>query len=176
MDKKVNYQSKIKSRRKLVLIAQKLRRQGKKIIMTGGCFEILHPGHTRYLQKAKKLGDVLIVAVNSDDSAKRNKGQKRPINNQEIRVEIIASLESVDYVTIFNELTPKEIINQVRPHIWVKGGQYKPEEMPETPIIRRYGGKIKILPLERGFSVSNLVEKIVKEKPIKIHQTGSFAR
>lgn len=176
MDKKMNYQNKIKSREKLVLIAQKLRQQGKKIIMTGGIFDILHPGHTRYLQKAKKLGDVLIVAVNSDDSAKRNKGPKRPINNQESRVEIIASLESVDYVTIFDELTPKEIIAEVKPDIWVKGGHYKEVEMPETSTVKQYGGKVKILPLEKDFSVSDLVDKIVKEKPLKIHRKGSFSK
>ena len=165
---KIDYQKKIKSRGRLALIAQKLRQRGKKTVMSGGVFDILHPGHTRYLQKAKKLGDVLIVAVNSDDSAKKIKGPKRPINNQEIRMEMIAALESVDYVTIFDELTPKEIIAQVKPDMWVKGGQYREEEMPETPIIRRYGGKIKILSIEEDFSVSGLVGKIIKEKPIKI--------
>jgi len=172
----MNYQNKIKSRSELVLIAQKLRRQGKKIVMTGGIFDILHPGHTRYLQKAKKLGDALIVAINTNDSTRRNKGPKRPINNQEIRAEIIAALESVDYVTIFNESTPKEIIAQVKPDMWVKGGQYREEEMPETPIIRRYGGKVKILPPEEDFSVSGLVEKIIKEKPIKVLREENFIR
>lgn len=176
MNRKTDYQNKIKSRDELVIVAQKIRLQGKKIVMTGGIFDVLHPGHTRYLQKAKKLGDILIVVVNSDDSTRRNKGPKRPINNQEIRMEIIASLESVDYVTIFNELTPKEIITEVKPHIWVKGGQYKSGEMPEAPVIRKYGGKIRILPLEKGFSVSDLVKKILKEEPIKSYQKESSAR
>lgn len=175
-NKKSNYQEKLKSRKKIVLITQKLKRGGKKIVMTGGIFDILHPGHTRYLQKAKKLGDVLIVAVNSDSSTKKNKGPKRPINNQGARTEIIAALESVDYVTIFNEVTPEKIIAQAEPNIWVKGGHYKKEKMPETLIVKRYGGKVKILPLEKGFSVTGLVEKIIKEKPIKVLPKESFSR
>lgn len=176
MDKKNNCQNKLKSREEIELIAQKLRAAGKRITMTGGFFDILHPGHTRYLQKAKKLGDILIVAVNSDDSTRKNKGSKRPINNQEIRAEMVAALESVNYVTIFNELTPRKIISQVKPHIWVKGGDYKPEEMPETSLVKQYGGRVKILPLEKNFSVSGLVDKIIKEKPFKIRQKGSFVQ
>lgn len=172
----MNYQKKLKSRKEIASIAQKLRREGKKIIMTGGFFDLLHPGHTRYLQKAKQLGDALIVAVNSDDSARRNKGPKRPINNQVARAEILAALGSVDYVVIFDELTPKEIIAEIKPDIWVKGGHYKEEEMPETPIVKQYGGKIKILPLEEGFSVSMLVEKIIKDKPVKISKRESFCQ
>ena len=157
-------------------IVQKLRKAGEKIVMTGGVFDLLHPGYTRYLQKAKSLGDILIVAINSDHSARENKGPKRPINNQETRAEIIAALEAVDYVTVFDELTPKEIIAQIKPHLWVKGGHYKPEEMPEAPIVKQYGGKIIILPLEKDFSVSRLVDKITKEAPVKVPQKGSFAR
>lgn len=176
MNKIFDYQEKIKSKEKITLIAEKLHQQKKKIIMAGGFFDILHPGHTRYLQKSRKLGDVLIVAVNSDSSTKKNKGPKRPINNQKVRTEILASLESVDYVTIFNELTPKKIIAEVKPDIWVKGGHYKEAEMPETPTVKQYGGKVKILPLEENFSVSTLVKKIIKEKPIKIPQTRSFSK
>lgn len=172
----MNYQNKIKSREKLISIAKKLHQQGKKIIMTGGFFDIIHPGHTRYLQKAKNLGDVLIVVVNSDDSTRKNKGPKRPINNQEIRLEILSSLESVDYVAIFSELTPKEIIAEIKPSVWIKGGHYKIREMPETLTVKQCGGKVKIISLEKGFSVSNLVKKIIKEKPTKICQTGSFSR
>lgn len=176
MNKKIDYRRKIKSKEDLILIARKLRQKGKKIVMTGGMFDFLHPGHTRYLQKAKELGDLLIVAVNSDDSTRRNKGPKRPINPQRSRAEIIAALESVDYVTIFDELTPKEIIAQVKPHIWVKGGQYKKKEMPETPIVKKYGGQVKILPLEEGFSVSDMVEKIIRESPLKVSRKGSFVK
>lgn len=172
----MNYQSKIKSREKLISIAKKLHQQGNKIIMTGGFFDIIHPGHTRYLQKAKNLGDILIVVVNSDGSTRNNKGPKRPINNQEIRLEIIASLESVDYVAIFNELTPKEIIAEIKPSVWIKGGQYKETEIPETLTVKQCGGKVIIIPLEKDFSVSSLIEKIIKEKPTKICQTGSFSR
>lgn len=172
----MTYQNKILSRTRFVSLVRNLKRSGKKIVMTGGVFDILHPGHTRYLEEAKRLGDILLVAVNSDESTRKIKGPKRPINNQKVRIELLAALESVDYVTIFDELTPKEIINQVRPNIWVKGGQYKKEEMPETSVIKGYGGKIKILPLERGFSVSDLVEKIIKEKPLKTHQVGIFVR
>lgn len=176
MNKISNYQEKIKTKTKITLIAKKLHQQKKKIVMAGGFFDILHPGHTRYLQKSRKLGDILIVAVNSDSSTRKNKGPKRPINNQKVRTEILAALESIDYVTIFNELTPKEIIAEVKPDIWVKGGHYKEAEMPETLTVKQYGGKVKILPLEENFSVSTLVEKIVKEKPVKIPQTKSFSQ
>lgn len=144
--------------------------------MTGGVFNILHPGHARYLQKAKKLGDLLIVAVNSDLSTRKIKGPKRPINSQETRTEMLAALESVDYVTIFVETTPINIIKAIKPDIWVKRGQYKENEMPETNIVKKYKGLVRILPLEGRFSASSLVENILEKKPIKQHQKGSFVR
>src|SRR3972149_5936992 len=156
MSKVLRYQDKIKTRDEMTNIVSQLRRQNKKVVMTGGFFDILHPGHTRYLQQAKNMGDVLIVALNSDESTRKNKGPKRPINPQGIRAEILAALESVDYVVIFDEVTPKEIIAEIKPNVWVKGGQYKAEEMPESPIVRSCGGEIKIVPLVGGFSVSDL--------------------
>ena len=176
MNKNIGCKQKLVSLQTLARKVAVLKKQGKKIVMTGGFFDIIHPGHTRYLQKARNLGDVLIVAINSDESTRKNKGPKRPINDEKTRAEIIAALESVNYVTIFNELTPKEIIAEVKPDIWVKGGQYKEAEMPETSIIKQYGGKVKILPLEKSFSVSGLVEKIIKEKPVKISEKESFCR
>lgn len=176
--KEHNYKEKIKTRKELKKITQNLKQKRKKIIMTAGFFDILHPGHTRFLQEAKKLGDILMVAINSDSSTRRNKGPKRPINSQEIRTEVLAALESVDYVTVFNELTPVKIINQIKPHIWVKGGEYKIEEMPETPIVKRYGGEVKIIKIigNEEFSVSDLVEKILKEKPYKNLSKESYSK
>ena len=176
MSKNISCKQKLLSRPTLVRKVAILKKQGKKIVMAGGFFDILHPGHTRYLEKARNLGDVLIVAINSDESTRKNKGPKRPINNEKTRAEILTALESVNYVTIFNELTPKEIIAEVKPDIWVKGGHYKKAEMPETAIIKQYGGKVKILPFEKGFSVSGLVEKIIKQKPVKISKKEGFWR
>lgn len=173
---KFNYRKKIKTPSKLVEVVKNLKRNNKTIVMSGGVFDILHPGHTRYLEKTKNMGDILIVAVNSDSSTRKIKGPKRPINNQKIRTEMLAALESVDYVVIFNQIVPNEIIELIKPNIWVKGGHYKIEEMPEAKIINQYGGKIKIIPTEEGFSVSGLVNKIIKQEPLKIHQKNSYER
>ena len=113
---------KIYTRDKLKAEVARLKREGKKVVFTNGCFDILHAGHTRYLREAKKLGDVLILALNSDSSVRAIKGEKRPIVPQTERAEVVASLASVDYVTIFDELTPLELIEMLQPDVIVKGG------------------------------------------------------
>jgi D-beta-D-heptose 7-phosphate kinase/D-beta-D-heptose 1-phosphate adenosyltransferase len=154
---------KIKNLSQLKKIVEKLKKENKKIIFTNGCFDLLHIGHIRYLQEAKKLGDCLIVALNSDNSVRKLKGEKRPLVPEEERAEIISSLSCVDYVIIFEELTPENIILNLKPHIQVKGGDYKIEDIPERKIVESYGGKVMIVPEVKGYSTTNLVEKILEQ-------------
>lgn len=137
-----------------------LKSQNKKVVFTNGCFDILHVGHLRYLNEAKKQGDVLIIGVNSDASVKRLKGESRPINNQFDRAEMLSGLKAVDYTVIFEEDTPEELISTLKPSIHVKGGDYKKEDLPETKIVESYGGEVRILSFVEGKSTTNIVKKI----------------
>lgn len=137
-----------------------LKSQNKKVVFTNGCFDILHVGHLRYLNEAKKQGDVLIIGVNSDASVKRLKGETRPINNQFDRAEMLSGLKAVDYTVIFEEDTPEELIATLKPSIHVKGGDYKKEDLPETKIVESYGGEVRILSFVEGKSTTNIVKKI----------------
>jgi D-beta-D-heptose 7-phosphate kinase/D-beta-D-heptose 1-phosphate adenosyltransferase len=144
-------------------IIQKLKKTGKKVVFTNGCFDILHVGHVNYLQKAKKLGDVLIVALNTDSSIRKLKGKNRPIVSEKDRAKVIAALECVNYVTFFNELTPFKIISNLRPDILIKGADYKNKEIVGSDIVLSYGGKVKTVPLVKGKSTTILIEKIKDE-------------
>jgi len=124
-----------------------LRHKGKKIVFTNGCFDILHIGHMRYLQAARALGDVLVVAVNSDSSVKKIKGENRPINSQLNRAELLSGFECVDFVIIFEETTANNTILYLKPEFYVKGGDIEIENAPETPIVKSYGGSVCIIPL-----------------------------
>lgn len=137
-----------------------LRAQRKRIVSTNGCFDLLHVGHVRILEAAKKLGDVLIVGINSDDSVRRLKGPARPITNESDRAEILTSLTCVDYVTIFDEDTPVEFLKLVRPDIHVKGSDYDSLELAETPVVESFGGQVKILELVPDRSTSSIVARI----------------
>ncbi len=137
-----------------------LRGQGKRIVSTNGCFDILHVGHVRILKQSKELGDILVVGINSDASVKKLKGEDRPINSQDDRAELLSSLECVDIVSIFDEGTPVEFLKVVKPDIHVKGADYKPQDLEETPVVESFGGKVKILPLVPQKSTTSLVEKI----------------
>ncbi len=150
----------ITNREELKLMIKNLKNNGKKIIFTNGCFDILHTGHINYLAKAKELGDILIVAVNSDDSVQKLKGKQRPINKLEDRMFILASLFFIDFVTYFNENTPIEIIKIIQPDIHVKGGDYKIDNLPEKSIVEAYGGQIIILPFVEGYSTTSILEKL----------------
>jgi rfaE bifunctional protein nucleotidyltransferase chain/domain len=153
---------KIKSIKELRSVIEDLRKQNKKIVTTNGVFDILHLGHVRYLQEAKKLGDVLVVALNSDSSVKQIKGPKRPINNQKARVEVLAALEFVDYVVIFNEINPIKILSEIKPNIHIKGGDYKINQIIEKDIVEKNNGKIVLIPEVKGWSTTDLINKIVK--------------
>ena len=141
-------------------LVKKLKEDGKKVVFTNGCFDILHIGHLRYLNEAKELGDILIVGVNSDASVRRLKGETRPINSEEDRAEMLTGLKAVDYTVIFEEDTPVELIGELKPSIHVKGGDYKVEDLPESEVVFAYGGEVKILSLVDGRSTSNVVKKI----------------
>jgi 3-deoxy-manno-octulosonate cytidylyltransferase (CMP-KDO synthetase) len=136
------------------------RAAGRKIVFTNGCYDILHAGHVQLLQAARALGDVLVVGVNSDASVKRLKGESRPINSQDARAFVLASLGCVDAVTIFPEDTPVETIETVRPDIHVKGGDYQPDDLPEAVTVRKHGGEVHIVPLREGFSTTGTLEKL----------------
>ena len=165
MQKIVDTSTKIKSLDELQKIVSLLRSENKNIVFTNGCFDILHLGHVKLLEKAKGFRDVLIVGVNSDSSIKHLKGNDRPINTQEERLGIIAALECVTYVICFNESTPINLISQLKPDIHVKGGEYNPNDyakMPEAEVIHAYGGEVRIVPNVVGKSTTNVIEKILK--------------
>lgn len=141
-------------------VVSKLKAQNKKIVTTNGCFDILHVGHVRYLQKAKSYGDVLIIAVNSDNSVKKIKGNSRPINNQNDRLEVLDALKSVDFVVLFEETSPINLILQIKPDIHTKGGDYTIETLPEAKKILEIGTKIEFIPFVNGKSTTAVIEKM----------------
>ena len=153
--------SKIKTIKELKNISEELRNRNKTIITTNGVFDILHIGHIRYLQEAKKLGDVLIVAINSDSSTKKIKGPKRPLNNEKDRTEALAALECVDFVTIFNEESPIKILEQIKPNIHVKGGDYDMSQIIEKDAVEKNNGKIVLIPEVKGYSTTALIHRIM---------------
>ncbi|MFA4983921.1 MAG: D-glycero-beta-D-manno-heptose 1-phosphate adenylyltransferase [Candidatus Omnitrophota bacterium] len=154
---------KIKKPQALKKILSGFRKKGERIVFTNGCFDLLHYGHVRYLEAAKKKGDVLVVALNSDSSIKRIKGRKRPIINKDDRAGTIAALESVDYVTVFDEDTPLKIIKLLRPDIIVKGADWNHKNIVGADFVRSYGGKVDTLKLSQGRSTTAIIEKIVKD-------------
>ena len=135
-------------------------RRDNKIVFTNGCFDIIHAGHVRYLTAAKNFGDVLIVGLNSDNSVRKLKGASRPVNNQADRAEVLLALKPVDYVIIFDELTAENLIAQVKPDIYVKGGDYTLDTLPEAKIVQSYGGRVEFVKLVAGKSTSNIIKKI----------------
>lgn len=139
-----------------------LRAQKKKIVFTNGVFDLLHVGHIRYLQEARKLGDVLFIGVNADSSVRRLKGPSRPIQNQSDRAEILAALESVSFTVIFDEDTPANLIQEVRPDILVKGGDWKIESIVGAPFVQSYGGQVLSLQFVDGKSTTKIIEKSQK--------------
>ena len=154
--------NKIYSREKLKKIIDRLRKEGKKIVFTNGCFDILHVGHTRYLEEAKKQGDVLVLGLNSDDSVRSLKGEKRPVIPENERADVVSALESVDFVTIFPELTPLELIEYLKPDVLVKGGDWKEEQVVGRKSVEKWGGRVIIIPEIKGSSTTNVIEKIIE--------------
>jgi len=152
---------KIKTISQILKIVKRLRREGEKIIFTNGCFDILHIGHVRYLNRAAKYGR-LIVGLNSDQSVRENKGPNRPINKEKIRAEMLASLSCVSYVFMFGTKTVEGLLKKIKPEIYIKGGDYTLDTInqDERKIIENYGGKIIIIPAQTDASTSKIIKKI----------------
>ena len=142
--------------------AKAFRTEGKRLVLTNGCFDLLHVGHVRYLQTARALGDALAVALNSDASVRALKGEGRPINPEDDRAEVLAALECVDYVAIFSEIRATRLLEAVEPAIYVKGGDYTLETLDreERAVLEKIGAEIKILPLQPGYSTSRLISRL----------------
>jgi rfaE bifunctional protein nucleotidyltransferase chain/domain len=138
---------------------ERVRAQGGTVVATGGCFDLLHAGHVRTLEAARRLGDCLVVCLNSDDSVRRLKGPDRPLVSQEDRASVLRALGCVDAVAVFNENTPERVLKRVRPHVWAKGGDYDAEALPEARVLREWGGRAVILPYVEGRSTTRLIEE-----------------
>jgi D-beta-D-heptose 7-phosphate kinase/D-beta-D-heptose 1-phosphate adenosyltransferase len=155
---------KIVSRAKLVAVSLRMERQGRRLVLTNGCFDLMHPGHVRLLTRARRLGDALAVALNSDASVRRLKGPGRPILRQGERMELLAALECVDYVVIFPETTPEKIISAVKPKVLVKGGDWSPSRILGSEVVKENGGEVRVIPLRRGFSTSAILARILSRR------------
>ena len=155
-----DYREKIMTLGQLQRECQSLKAEGKRIVFTNGCFDILHPGHTRYLYSARALGDYLIVAVNSDRSVKTIKGKGRPVTPEQERAELLAALGCVDGVVIFDEEDPLQVIQHLVPHILVKGGDWAEDEIIGANVVKDAGGEVKRIPFESGYSSTDILHKI----------------
>lgn len=151
---KVIEQSKIEE------LCNQIRRQKKTIVATNGCFDILHAGHTRYLKKSKEFGDVLIVGLNSDISVKSIKGPNRPINSQNDRAEVLCALSAVDYVVIFDEDSPKDLLEKIKPNVYTKGADYTLNTLPEADVILRNNGWVEFIDFVEGKSTTKIIDKM----------------
>ena len=138
----------------------KLKQKNKKIVFTNGCFDILHAGHVSYLSKAKSLGDILVIGLNSDNSVKKIKGKSRPVVSQKNRAILLAALEAVDFVVVFNELTPLKLIKAIKPDVLVKGGDWKKENIVGSDFVESYGGEARSLAYIKGLSTRGIIRKI----------------
>ena len=141
-------------------VISELKSQGKQIVFTNGCFDILHAGHVTYLSKAAKLGDILVIGLNSDNSVKRLKGESRPINNEDDRALVLSALEFVDFVVMFSDYTPKALIEAITPDVLVKGGDYIPENVVGAEHVINSGGRVEIIPLLEGRSTTSIINKM----------------
>ncbi len=153
---------KIKNRSEIIKLAESIRKRGKRVVFTNGCFDILHRGHVKLLEKAKSLGDVLVVALNSDASVRKLKGPKRPLNNQRDRAAIVAALSPVDFVTFFNEPTPENLIKQITPDVLVKGGDWQKKYIVGSGYVESQGGKVYSIKFVKGYSTSQFINRIIK--------------
>ena len=151
---------KIVSQDELIRLTAREKKAGRRVVFTNGCFDLLHPGHVRCLSEARALGDVLVVAVNSDKSVRGNKGPERPLVPEQDRAEVLAALSSVDYVTIFDEPTPRALISRVLPSVLVKGADWGPDQVVGREEVEAAGGKVISIPLAPGYSTTDLVERI----------------
>lgn len=148
--------------KKLVDELSHLRKKGRKVVFTNGCFDIIHAGHVRYLKKAKSLGDILVVGLNSDSSVRSIKGVNRPIVPEKERAEVLSSLYFVDYVILFKEPTPKKLIMEIKPDILVKGADWAAKDIVGSDAVKKSGGRIRRIPLVKGRSTTNIIKRILQ--------------
>ena len=153
---------KIVTQEEIVNIVRAGQKEGKTFVATNGCFDILHVGHVRYLQKTKSLADFSIVMLNSDKSVKLIKGDSRPINNQDDRAEILTALSCVDYVVLFEERSPAELLEKIKPNVYTKGADYTLETLPEREIVERNNIRVEFIDFVQGKSTTNIINKINK--------------
>jgi D-glycero-beta-D-manno-heptose 1-phosphate adenylyltransferase len=152
--------SKIVAWERLLALRDDWRRDGRKVVWTNGCFDLLHIGHVRSLEAARRLGDVLVVGVNSDQSVREIKGDGRPLVPADQRAEVVAALNAVDYVIVFDEPTPARALEQLRPDVHTKGADYEGRELPERKVVEAYGGSVELLPLVPGVSTTELARRL----------------
>jgi rfaE bifunctional protein nucleotidyltransferase chain/domain len=146
----------------IALFCDILHRAGRKIVFTNGCFDIVHAGHVRYLEQARTCGEYLILGLNTDASVQRIKGPQRPLNNELDRAEVVGALKAVDAVVLFGEATAEALIAKVKPDVYVKGGDYTLDTLPEAKIVQAYGGRVEFIDMVKGRSTTNIIEKIKK--------------
>ena len=140
-----------------------LRKGGKKVVFTNGCFDILHAGHVTYLEKARSFGDCLVLGLNTDASVRANKGPSRPINSEQDRAKVVGALRAVDYVVLFGEQTAETLIAKVKPDVYVKGGDYTLDTLPEASIVQSYGGHVEVVQMVGGRSTTNIIDKMSQQ-------------
>lgn len=150
----------IVERQDIAAIVSAEKAKGKKVVLTNGCFDIIHAGHVRYLTAARAHGDLLVLGLNSDESVRALKGSTRPINTERDRAEVVDGLRSVDYVVIFGERTAEALVRDVRPDYYAKGGDYSVESLPESQAVSEVGGKVVFLPFVEGKSSTKIIQKI----------------
>lgn len=153
---------KIKTREEIASISAELKKKGKKVVTTNGCFDIIHIGHIRSFEKAKSFGDVLIVGINSDSSVRKIKGDKRPVVPEDQRAEMLAALEIVGYVSIFDESEPSAFLEAVKPSVHIKGKDWENKYCPEKEVVERNGGKMEFVDSVSGISTTDIVNKIIE--------------
>jgi D-beta-D-heptose 7-phosphate kinase/D-beta-D-heptose 1-phosphate adenosyltransferase len=154
---------KIKTLDEIVLIRQRLRSEGKKLVFTNGCFDILHAGHVRYLNEARALGDALVLGLNSDESVRVLKGEGRPIVPEDERAEVLAALACIDFIFVFDDLTPQRVIDAIVPDILVKGADWGISEIVGRETVEKAGGSVRNIPLVEGTSTTNIIHKILSQ-------------
>lgn len=145
---------------KIIAVIEERKNRRETCVFTNGCFDVLHKGHIELLKHSRAMGDFLVLGLNSDDSVARLKGFGRPVNDLESRIAILEAIKYIDYILVFEEDTPLELIKKVKPHIIVKGGDYSPENVVGADIVKEYGGRVEIFPLVEDFSTSKTLRKI----------------
>jgi len=156
---------KIRSIEELSTQLEELRKEGKQIVFTNGCFDLLHVGHIRYLREARRMGDLLVVALNNDDSVRKLKGPSRPVQPERDRAEILAGLECVDYVVLFEQDTPLAVIEHLRPNVLVKGADWSVEQIVGRDVVKGTGGRVVTIDYVKGMSTSALIDRICRTRP-----------